>query len=404
MKDATADKTLIRKINLTLILKLIREQAPISRASIAKQLKLNPATVSSNVKILLEENLIREVGSGVSSGGRRPILLEINESARFAIGVDVQKDKVVVAAVDLDGMLVSIKEIEYQTHFSKEIVLSTIYNAIDVVMDDMGYDRNSYYGIGVGMHGIVDVEKGISLFAPAFSWHNVHIAELLEKRYRLSVKIDNDARAMALGEKWFGAAGKVDNFIFLNIGSGIGSGIFISGSLYRGFGGAAGEIGHIKVKEGGKQCVCGSHGCLDTVASTNAILEMVEDARKNDVASYYAIHFPDVRKLSINEVAIAARNKDSFTLELLKEIGKYLGIAVSSALMVMNPEMVVIGGEISAVMHYFLPTFEETLFKYSLKECQKGLKVIPSALADQIGVVGASTLIIQRVFKGPVVQ
>ena len=404
MKDATADKTLIRKINLTLILKLIREQAPISRASIAKQLKLNPATVSSNVRILLEENLIREVGSGLSSGGRKPILLEINESAKFTIGVDVQKDKVVVAAVNLDGTLLSCEESEYQTHFSKEIVLSTIFDSIDSVIDKLGHDPNSYYGIGVGMHGIVDVQKGISVFAPAFSWHDVPIAELLEKRYKMPVKIDNDARAMALGEKWFGAAWKVENFIFLNIGSGIGSGIFISGSLYRGFGGAAGEIGHIKVQDSGKKCVCGNHGCLDTVASLNAILETVEDIRMNVHSSYYALHFQDVKRLTIANVAQAAKNADPYTLDLLKEIGNYLAIAVSSVLMVMNPEMVIIGGEISSVMQYFLPTFEKKVLQSSLKECQIGLKIVPSALLDQVGVIGAATLIIQKVFKGPVVQ
>ncbi len=404
MKDSIADKTLIRQINLTLILKLIREQAPISRAAIAKQLKLNPATVSSNVKILIDENLIREVGSGVSSGGRKPILLEINESAKFTIGVDVQKDKVVVAAVDLEGMILCSKERVYETHFSKEIVLSTIYQAIDAVMDELGYDRNTYYGIGVGMHGIVDIHKGISVFAPAFSWHNVHISELLEKRYKLPVKIDNDARAMALGEKWFGAAGKVDDFIFLNIGSGIGSGIFISGSLYHGFGGAAGEIGHIKVQDPGKQCVCGSHGCLDTVASLNALLESVEEKRGSEHNSYYSVHFPGNTRLSIADVAQAAKDSDQFTLNLLQEIGKYLGMAMSSALMVMNPEMVVIGGEISSLMQYFLPSFEKFLLQYSLKECKKGLQIKHSALSDQAGVVGAATLIIQRVFKGPVVQ
>ncbi len=404
MKESIADKTLIRQINLTLILKLIREQAPVSRASIAKQLKLNPATVSSNVKILLDENLIREVGSGISSGGRKPILLEINESAKYTLGIDVQKDKVIVAAVDLDGTLLSTKEYFYQTHFSKDIILSTIYAAIDSVMDEMGFESSAYYGIGVGMHGIVDIHKGISLFAPAFAWHNVHIKELLEKRYKLPVKIDNDARAMALGEKWFGAAGKVDDFVFLNIGSGIGSGVFISGSLYRGFGGAAGEIGHIKVQEPGQQCVCGNHGCLDTIASVNAILERVEDERAQNSASYYATHFPKEQKLTLSFVSQAAADHDAFTLELLAGIGHYLALAVSSILMVINPEMIIIGGEISEVMEYFLPMVEKTVEELTLEACRKGLRIVPSSLLEKAGVIGAATLIIQGIFKGPVVQ
>ncbi len=404
IKESTANKTLIRQVNLTLILKLIREESPISRASLARRLGLNPATISSNVKILLNEGLIREVGAGTSSGGRKPILLEIDQSARYVIGVDVQKDKVVVAVVTLDGTILCSKEQIFVTHFSKETVLSTIYSTIDSAISCKYLDLDICYGIGVGMHGIVDVVRGISIFAPAFAWHNVEIQELLEERYKVPVKIDNDARAMALGEKWFGCTGDIDDFLFINIGGGIGGGLFIGGKVHRGYSGTAGEIGHIKVAENGKKCVCGNSGCLDTEATVKSILDEIEEVRTQSADSWYNDSLREGRSITINDVSDAAIAGDVFTRELLHRVGYYLGRAISDVLAVVNPQMIVIGGEISPLLDFILPTLKETLESFSLQESLEGMEIKGSSLHEKAGIIGAATLIIQRVFKGPVVH
>ena len=404
MKFDTADKTFIRQINLSLILKAIRDAAPISRADIAKKLKLNPATVSANVRLLLEDDLVREVGSGTSSGGRKPIMLEINEKAMYSIGLDVQKDKVVAAVVDLDGTILARSEMVFKTHFFFFFLLSTIIAAVKHVLAEKEQDHIGYLGLGVAMHGIVHHKTGVSVYAPAFSWHDVPIKEILSKKFRLPVKVDNDARAMALGEKWFGAAGDAEDFVFLNVGSGIGSGIFIGGNLIRGFGGAAGEIGHIKVIDRGKKCVCGKFGCLDTVGTENSIIEEIVSETQKGVSSSLAAAVKDNSKISIREIVEAASQGDALTLQLLKKEGFYLGVAVSDILNILNPELVIIGGEMALAKEFFFDTLLETAKTHSMEACLKGVKIIPSTFDENSGVIGAAAMVIQSIFLGPIVR
>lgn len=405
MNFKTGDKYIIKEINKSLILKIIRKHGPISRADIAKMLGLNPATVSSNIKNLMEDGIVREMGIGESSGGRRPILLVINEASLSCIGVIVQKDKVITAVVNLEGKMVSRVEMGFNGLVSEESILNCFLESIESAKKKSGIDEDCFFGIGVGMHGIVNYKEGVSVYAPAFGWHNVDIKGRLEKKYHIPIIVDNDVRVMALGEKWFGIAQNVENFIFLNASSGIGSGVFINGELYRGVSCAAGEVGHIRAVENGKKCICGKFGCLDTVATVKSLIkDMVSSIQMGYGTCITDLVNGDLQQIDLDVIYKAAIERDELAVKSLEQVGRYLGVAVAEIINTLNPEMIIVGGELASTGDFIMKPLIETTEMLSMKECIMGVHIVPSMLKENCGVIGAATMAIQSVFNGPIIK
>ena len=265
----------IQKQNRRKILKKVWEEKSISRAELAKNLKITPATVSSNVAELERMNFIRLGMEGESSGGRKPKMLEINESSLLCIGITVKKDEVVSAIVNLTGIQKLTRTDRYPLPINKENIFATIIKSIKELVTKVNGNNQRILGIGVGFHGVVDYKSGISIYAPAFDWRFVNIKALLENEFKIPVIVDNDARVMVLAEKWFGKYRSLKNLIFLSLDSGVGGGILIDGKIFRGSNSASGEIGHIRVKDNGVKCLCGNYGCLETIASSKALTQEI---------------------------------------------------------------------------------------------------------------------------------
>ncbi|GAU78815.1 ROK family transcriptional regulator [Fusibacter sp. 3D3] len=396
MSYTIADRYLIKKLNTNSILKVVLEKGAVSRADIAKILNLTPATVSSNINSLIRDGLVHEVGIGSSNGGRKPMMIELNENGKLFIGVDIHKDGVEAAIVNLAGKILARSERQFNGHSTEfeDDVVACIRNVRDF-LPNMKLD-----GIGVGMHGIVDTNQSISIYAPAMSRRNIALKDYIEKKESLPVFIDNDANAMAIGESWFGQAKGVRNYIFLNVGRGIGSGIVINGELFHGNRYAAGEIGHIRVVESGRRCVCGKYGCLDTVATEYSIIRDVINAIHTGVSSSITeLSKGDLSTIDLNMLKEAARLGDKCVLEALDKMGRYIGVAVSYAINMMNPGMIVFGGSMSVLGEYIIESIRSTAINLSLDECAEGVFIVISSLRDNAGVVGAASLGMQNLFK-----
>ncbi|MFW5992437.1 MAG: ROK family transcriptional regulator [Halanaerobiaceae bacterium] len=267
----TGNMDLMRELNTKHILQALRRQSPISRSEIVERTNLTAATVSRIVNKLMEFNLIKEKGFGQSRGGRRPILLELNTEALLTIGIDIEMDEVNGVIIDLDGKILAKKRAANRGNVSEENILQLVKGIIYYLLDTAD-NTDSITGIGIGMHGLVDYARGISIYPPAFGWTNTPVAEPLKREFDLPVIMENNVRALTLGENWFGAARKLRDFICLKVGPGIGSGIFTDGKLFRGTSNSAGEIGHTMVDEDGPLCTCGNYGCLESLASIPAIV------------------------------------------------------------------------------------------------------------------------------------
>lgn len=391
----TGDKQLIKEINKASIFQVIHDLGPISRADIAKILKLTSATVSSNMLELIEEGIVQEIGTGISSGGRKPVLVTISDSGVFFLGVDIHKDGVEAAVVTLTGRIVATAEQPFQ-HENGDFehdVLACIRAARSLAQ------VQNIKSIGIGMHGIVDTTKSISVFAPAMSLRNFDLKTFIEREEHLPVCVDNDANAMALGESWFGQAKQVKNYVFLNVGRGIGSGIVLNGEVFRGSRYAAGEIGHIRVVDNGIQCVCGKYGCLDTVATEYTVIRDTISALHTGIKSEAArIVAGNLNAINFETIQEAAASGDECVIDILSKTGRYIGVAVSYIINILNPEMIILGGSLSRLGEYMMDSLQEAAVNLSMKECSDGIKIVLSSLREKAGVIGAATLGMRNLF------
>lgn len=392
---------LMKKLNVEAILKVIKEYGRLSRADIAKLTGLTPASVTNITKILIESDYLIERGIGESSGGRPPILLEINIKARYVIGVSIGVGNIEVALTDL-GANIRLKKSLYidERNTDEENVFIYLINLINEVLEISEVDRRKIAGIGVAMHGIVNPILGISQYAPYYKWKNINIKSILEEKFDYPVFVDNDVRAIALGESLFGVAKGIENFIEINISNGIGAGIIIDNKPYYGMDYSAGEIGHIVVEQDGALCKCGNYGCLESVASNKSIERRVIRSIKQGISSSLVDDIEDIEKITIKDILIAALKGDELSNVVLKEASRYIGVGISSLVTILNPKLIVMVGDIFDENKIMIETLSETVKKRGLSISNENLKILKSSLGQNASVIGATALAIQEVFKG----
>ena len=397
------DNRSVKEVNHSLILRYIKIDGPISRIDLAKKTGLNPSTISRAIKTLEDLNLVTELSIGESQGGRRPVLLGLDNNKYHIVGVDIGATKITAVVVDLAGKV----KIEYQYEIKSmqngiiDLSMEDVNKCISKVINDFSKKTNDkkIIGIGVGLHGMVDKDQGISIFAPNFGWRNVEIADLIENKFNLNTVVDNDVRAMALGEYWFGAAQNIHNFITLNIGYGIGSGIMIDGRLYRGSHSMAGEVGHTTVDEDGPYCNCGNYGCLEVLASGPAIAKearkLIKRGRKSIISELVD---NDLNKIDGETVFEAAEKDDLLSQQVFQRAGSYLGIGISNMVNIIDPELLILGGGVSNAQEYLIDNLKGVLKHKVLGELPD---IKTAKLSQYAGAVGASVLIMEKIYHKP---
>ena len=392
---------LMKKLNVEAILKVIKNNGSLSRADIAKLTGLTPASVTNITKILIESGYLIERGIGDSSGGRPPIILEINIKARYIVGVSIGVGSIDVVLTDLGAEIVSKKSIYIdENNINQEYVFIHLINLINEVIELSEVDKEKIVGIGVAMHGVVNPVLGISQYAPYYNWENVNIKSILEEKLKYPVFVDNDVRAIALGESLFGSAKGIDNFVAINISNGIGAGIIIDNKPYYGVDYSAGEIGHMVVEQDGTLCNCGNYGCLESVVSNKSIEKKVIRNIKQGVKSCLADDVEDIEKITIKDISIATLKGDELSITVLKEAARYIGIGISGLVNILNPRLIVMVGEIFERDKVIIETLREIVKKRGLRISSENLKIVKSDLGENAAVIGAVTLVIQEVFKG----
>lgn len=390
---------LMKSINRSIILNMIREQGPISRAEIAKQSSLTPPTVGNIVKELIASNFVIETTQGASQGGRKPTLLEINADNFYIIGIDVGRFKMNFVVTNLFGELKDQTSFEIKEHPDEAEILSTMKEGIYHLLSPGKNDPEKFIGIGVGMHGIVDVTHGISLFAPSFQLYNIPIKEVLEEEFKMIVKVENDARTMTLGESWFGNGNDADNMVGVNVGHGIGAGVMINGRLFHGEDNIAGEIGHVTIDLSGPKCSCGNYGCLQTLANGPAIGERAKKELKTGKKSkILELVDHDLEKIDGEIVYLAALEGDDFSIELLSQTGRYLGIGLVNLIHTLNPKRIIIGGGVSKAGDFLMTGLEETIQSRGLTQKAKETSIVLSKLGENGSAIGACVLILEEFF------
>ena len=258
----------VKELNTKNILDIIRKHGPISRIEIAEITGLTPATITNITSELIDNKLIIEGEAGDSSGGRRPIMLKIRGDYYRVIGIYIGSKKIRIITADLMANIKLKREIRYDTDkVTVEYIKELLDKELVPIISKYKLKNKEIIGIGIGIHGIVDSDQGISVMAPNLGWKNVNIKKIIYDSYGIPVYIDNNTRTMGLGENWFGSGKNASSFFCLNVEYGVGGSFFINDKPVAGNSFGAGEIGHTTVDINGEICSCGNKGCLETVAS-----------------------------------------------------------------------------------------------------------------------------------------
>ncbi|MBL4951618.1 ROK family transcriptional regulator [Neobacillus sp. YIM B02564] len=392
----------MKSLNQSTVLNMIRLREPISRAEIAKLTKLTPPTVSSLVNELIDKNLItEEKAESTNTGGRKPIMLRINYSAYYIIGVYAAAEVIRVILTTMDGKILSDFRKDIIELPSKEEFINMIIESIHRLLDDKYINRELILGIGFAMHGLVNPDEGLAIFSPHLHLENVPIRERLEKEFHIPVTVENDVRALAIGESWFGQGQGIPDFICISVGRGIGSGIFINNEIYKSSFNTAGEIGHTILNVNGPKCQCGNNGCLESYASESAILKKVKDELKFNQTSILAewLNGSQNDVLSIHLIFKAAKEGDCFAKTILEEAGQSLGLATANMINILKPSKIILEGNLFDEGDFVLLPLKKMIEKYTFKSSQEEITVVCSTLGKTGMVLGAVALILQKIFK-----
>jgi glucokinase-like ROK family protein len=385
MQKATRQHT--KEHNRNLVLKTIFEHDSISRAEIARITSLTRTTVSDIVADLLDVNLVSEIGVGSSLGGKSPILLSLVEDSRYLIGVDLAYNQFSGAIVNLRGRIREMVSMPVNV-YDRDESLTVVFKIIDQLMEAA---YQPMVGIGVGTPGLVDTTEGVVINAVNLDWKNLPLARMLKERYHLPVYILNDSQAAAIGEHTYGEGHHSDsNLIVINVRQGIGAGIVINGHLFQGDGGAAGEIGHVVVVPEGPLCRCGNYGCLETVASAQAIIKQAQLLAGQNPASQLS-HSPEDIDLDTIEMAFIAG--DPLARQIVLEAGRFMGLAISNLVGTLNIQKIMLTGVMTCFGELWVEAIRESMSRTTLSSLAQETQVEIGQLGGNGIILGASALL-----------
>ena len=373
-----------RERNRGRVVTALREAGAASRAELARRTRLSRTTVASIVGELQDEGMLeeREDGAGASpQGGRPPRLLSFSRSAGAAVGIDFGKRHLRVAAADLSHTILASAERPMRTDDPAETGLDTASELVEEVLAEAGVPRGDVIGVGLGLPGPIDMRSGrVGSSSILPGWVGVPAAEAFGSRLGLPVHVDNDANLGALAELRWGAAAGRQNAAYLKVSTGIGAGLIVNGRLFHGAGGMAGEIGHTIIQEQGPVCRCGKRGCLETLAGAAALVELLRGT-----------HGPD---LTTQGLLAAAADGDSGARRVLADAGRHIGTAVATLCDLLNPELIVVGGELSAVGEVLLDPLREQVHRHAIPATARGLEIVPGVLGPRAELLGTLALVL----------
>ncbi|MGI1690760.1 ROK family transcriptional regulator [Thermoanaerobacter uzonensis] len=385
---------LLKGMNESVILNIIRKMGPISRADIAKETNLTPPTVTNIVNKLIAENIVMEDKVGESNGGRPPVLIKLNPDFMSIIVIHISTYNLHQYTLDAE-LKTKKKEKNSIRGLKQEEVLELLTSVLDKAIKE---SPQNVSGIGIVVRGPVKMKEGISVFAPNIGWRNVPLKSIVEERFGKPTYIINDVRAMALGEFHMGKAKDVENMIFLKVGYGIGSAILINGRIYTGASDGAGEIGHTTIDVAGPQCSCGNYGCFEALASEKALVNLVVKSIKEGMDSIvYQMAEGMLDSVTPEMIYEAAKLNDKLAVNALKTIGRYLGIGIANTINTFNPELILIGGGIVQARELIEDIIIETAKKRTFENSFSSCRIAFAELGDDATLIGAANMVMDEV-------
>jgi glucokinase-like ROK family protein len=379
------------------LLRLLRDEGPRSRAELGDAVELSRSRLTIELERLVRLELVETGGLAASRGGRRSSLVQIARHTRF-LGIDIGATSIDVAVTDGELRVLHHVAEPIDIRQGPEVVIAI---ALELVGKLRARDvAPGFVGAAAGVPGPVSFREGVPVSPPIMpGWNHFPVRETFGAELGCPTLVDNDVNIMALGEKHAGIAKSVDDFLFVKIGTGIGCGIMVSGEVYRGVSGSAGDIGHIRVDDNGPICMCGNTGCLEAFFSGAALARDALAAARSERSEELARLLARAGTLTAADVPAAAANGDPVAVGMIRDGGRRVGQVLAGLVSFFNPGLVVIGGGVAGIGHVLLAEIRSVVYSRSLPLATGNMPIVLSELGSKAGVVGAARLVSDHVFS-----
>jgi N-acetylglucosamine repressor len=388
-----ATRSTPREINRQILLNLVREHQPISRADLARRIGMGRGMVTSLARELLEEGAILEGQLGESPRGRKPTMLYVRTRDRLVVAIDVRFSQTFVMLADFSGRQLALESFETRYH-PGELIAELGRRVRRLKRGFVG--KGEVEGIGLVVPGMVDREAGRVLNSPQLGWRDVDVRDALERETDLPVHMENAPIACAMAHMW--SSDGAGDFVYVTVSDGVGAGVVINGQVVRGQDNTAGEFGHIPLSFDGPPCLCGARGCWEAYTSNLATLAryLGHQPSPGESRRLLAAH-----ELSFEELMARARAGEPRALAALRETGHYLGLGLSMVVNAINPSRVIVGGEITAVWDLIAAEVAAPVAARALTSAGGHTPIVPEQTSVHPRLRGATALVAAPVFAAP---
>jgi N-acetylglucosamine repressor len=384
------NRDLIKAMNRSLLLNIIRREKQLSRTQLTDVSGLSVGAVSQITTELLEKNWLLETGEGDYTGGRRQTMLRLNPNAGYAIGVKLMENRVVCAVTDFASKILYHNNFVVNGSEYPNVTVDTIAAIVERTLVEAGVDRAQVFGVGVGLAGVIHPHTGIVHYSPFFGWRDFPLAQQVQKCLNLPVYVENDVNTLTLSEHLFGSGRHHDNFVVVTVGRGIGMGMVINGELYQGSRGGAGELGHIILNLPLAREQGNDSGTLEGLAADPAVIRQAKLAQGSET--------------TLTDIVQAVEAGDVGATDALAQSGEYLGVGLATIINILCPPLIIISGEGVVAGDYRLKPMFEAMRRYTFNGLLDDVEVVVEPTDDQAWARGAASLVIGKVFESPWIE
>jgi predicted NBD/HSP70 family sugar kinase len=395
VRDFTlATRSTSREINRQIVLNLVREHQPISRADLARHMGIGRGRVTALVNELLAEGAISEGETVDVPRGRRPQMLHVRTHDKLVVAIDVRFSRTWVMLSDFAGTEIALET--FATITDPDELAAELARRVSRLLATYGA-AGICEGIGLVVPGMVDQKSGRVLNSPQLGWHDVDVRGALAKATGMAVSIENAPIACALAQMWLERGSDSGDFVYVTVSDGVGAGLVVGGQVIRGAGNTAGEFGHVPIERGGAACLCGSRGCWEAYTSNLATLSRYLGS---DLSAPETRAMLQQNPLTVPELVTRARTGDAKARAAVEETGRYLGQGLSMIVNALNPARIFIGGEITAAWDLVEPLVREEVRDRALSESAAATPIIPEPVGYP-RLRGATALVAAPMFAAP---
>lgn len=377
------------------IIRTLYFQGSMSNSELSKMIQLSTPKINSLLIELIEDGLVKELGRGDSSGGRRPNIYGLIEDAFYVVGITININRTIVSVFNSNNKEVDgphILPVRMQPDFR---IFSEVSNELDRIFQNIQIEKEKVLVVGIELPGLINQKKGINkTYFPDIE----NLSGELENIFGLPVFISHDSKLRAFTEQQFGLAKNSKNALLLQVDWGLGLGIIINGELYSGKSGYSGEFGHLPIVDNGVLCTCGKQGCLETIVSATAIARIAREGIRNGKSSLISdLVNGDLDKTDITIIIEAANRGDQFAISIFSDVGYWLGKGIVYLIQIFNPELIVLGGRVAEASQFIIAPIQQAINTFSNRDISNDTEIKFSALGQKAGPIGAAAYALQSI-------